>query len=175
VGSDHYRKNQAVLLEAWCAYATHGGHRDLIFVGRSLYEDTFPKLMIEAERRGFADRVHWRNDITDQDLPAVYRLAGVAVAPSRYEGFGMTILEAMASGTPVIAAQNGVYQEVGGEALLSFPAESAQALTHALLSLDDCQAHEKAREKSLAQAAKFTWERCGAETLAAYYAAVQTD
>ena len=80
----------------------------------------------------------------------------------------MTILEAMASGTPVVAAQNGVYQEVGGNALLSFDADDTEALAKQLLRLEEKDVHARLREESITHAASFTWQRCASETLQAY-------
>src|SRR5690606_39038765 len=115
VSSDHYRKNHRCLLDAWCRTADRI-EEGLVFVGRALYESTLDEIAAEVRSRGLTDRFRWLDGVGDDDLPALYRGATACVAPSRYEGFGMTVLEAMACGTPVIAARNGAYDEVGADA-----------------------------------------------------------
>jgi len=93
------------------------------------------------------------------------RSAEAVVVPSLYEGFGLPALEAMAVGTPVVAARRGALPEVcGGAAILvEPPAEGlAEGLAEALAD------GARLRELGPRRAAAFTWERAAAQTLAAY-------
>jgi glycosyltransferase involved in cell wall biosynthesis len=98
--------------------------------------------------------------VPDEELPALYAKARVLLMPSLYEGFGLPCLEAMASGTPVVAADRGALPETCGDAALVVePGAFAEAAVQAVTS-------ERARlvEAGLARAARFTWERTARAT-----------
>ncbi len=97
-------------------------------VGGSQMNSNERKILAElhehAVRTGFADRIHFRGFIADQDLPDYYRAADMFVLSSRYEPFGMTAIEAMASGTPtVVTVHGGLYRALsfGRHALFADP------------------------------------------------------
>jgi glycosyltransferase involved in cell wall biosynthesis len=103
------------------------------------------------------------------DLPALYSLASVFAFPSWYEGFGLPVLEAMACGTPVVAADNSSLPEVVGDGGLLVDASSPDELASALMRLLSNQGLRAAlRRTGLAQAAKFTWPLAARSLLAAY-------
>jgi len=121
-------------------------------------------LMDCAMRRGLSDRVHFPGYVRDEDLPALYSSASIFAFPSLYEGFGLPVLEAMACGTPVVAANNSSLPEVVGEAGLLVDAESAEQLAHALLNLlTDSDLTAELTSRGRAHAAQFTWERAARE------------
>jgi glycosyltransferase involved in cell wall biosynthesis len=96
--------------------------------------------------------------VPDDELPALYARARLLLMPSLYEGFGLPVLEAMASGTPVVAANRGALPETAGDAALVVePEDFAEA---ALEALDD----EHLIAAGLERAARFTWERTVRET-----------
>lgn len=90
----------------------------------------------EARAQGIADRVHALGYVAEEDLPALYARADACLVPSKSEGFGLPILEAMASGTPVVANDRAALPEVAGDAavLTDFdqPAEAAAAIERAI-------------------------------------------
>lgn len=98
--------------------------------------------------------------VTDQELLALYNLCKVFVFPSLYEGFGLPVLEAMACGAPVIAADNSSIPEVTGRADMLFDASSCSAITAKLLQvLTDDAWRAELRDYSLSRATQFSWEK----------------
>jgi glycosyltransferase involved in cell wall biosynthesis len=94
--------------------------------------------------------------VPDEELAALYRRASALVFPSRYEGFGWPVVEAMASGCPVAAASGTAVEEVAGGAAALFPAGSTEACAEAILrALDDAPS---LAARGLERARAFTWE-----------------
>ncbi len=112
--------------------------------------------------------------VSDAELRALYAGASAFVFPSRYEGFGLPPLEAMALGAPVVCADAASLPEVVGDAALLFPAGDAVALAAALSRvLDDLALRERLSRAGRERAARFTWERTAAATVAVYREALQ--
>lgn len=113
--------------------------------------------------------------IDDGTLDALYRAASVCALPSRYEGFGLPLLEAMARGCPVAASDVSSLPEVVGDAGPLLPPDDVDAWTAALRKIVDDPAYQaELRERSLAQASRFTWANAIRAHAAAYEQAVAT-
>ncbi len=119
---------------------------------------------------GIEDHVVHLGPVPDERLPGVYREADLVVMPSLHEGFGLPVLEAMASGTPVVAANRGSLPEVVGDAgLLVDDPTDPDALAGAVVrGLGDAKLRRDLRARGLARAATFTWERTARQTLEVY-------
>jgi glycosyltransferase involved in cell wall biosynthesis len=150
VGSIEARKNPLAAAEA----ARQAGRR-LVVAGPVRDERLARELEREgAELRGYVDK---------PALAALYRGAACLVHPSRYEGFGLTIVEAMASGTPVVAAPDEAVREVAGNAaIFAEPDELGAAIARAV--------GDRARlvGAGLERARRFTWEETARRTVAVY-------
>ena len=85
-----------------------------------------PELMKHIEALGIANRVRFLDNIYDQELVLLYNAASLFAFPSLYEGFGLPLLEAMACGTPIIAANNSSIPEVVGDAALLIETKDAR-------------------------------------------------
>jgi len=109
---------------------------------------------------GIGDRVDWRPYAADDELVDLYRGARMLVLPSLHEGFGLTALEAMACGTPVIVSDRSSLPEVVGDAGLLVDPEDARAIAAAIRRLftDDAAAKLHA-DRGLAQAQRFSWRK----------------
>jgi glycosyltransferase involved in cell wall biosynthesis len=147
---------------------------------------TGPPLVVAGQRAwkwraalgGLADgqpgrRVHFLGYVPRGELPALYAGAELFLFPSRVEGFGLPVLEAMACGTPVVAARAGALPETaGGGALLVDPDDPA-ALAAAVASLlDDPARRRRMVSRGKERAAAFSWQRAAEATRAAYREAV---
>jgi glycosyltransferase involved in cell wall biosynthesis len=95
--------------------------------------------------------------LSDEQLAAAYSGAVALLFPSRYEGFGLPILEAMACGCPVITCATSAIPEVAGDAAIYVSPDDANELAGALRSLSDPVVRKAVREKGLEQARRFDW------------------
>jgi glycosyltransferase involved in cell wall biosynthesis len=164
VGTLEPRKNLRTLLRAFAHLAGEQSACLALAGPRGWLDEA---IVAEAGRQ--AGRVRLLGPVPAADLIALYATATAFVFPSLYEGFGLPPLEAMAAGTPVVAARASCLPEVLGDAALFAPPEDEQALAEALRAvLQDADLRADLRERGLARAAQFSWERTAAETLAVY-------
>jgi glycosyltransferase involved in cell wall biosynthesis len=166
------RKNARALLHAYTwVYSALGDDYPLVMAGNLPAKDTsfFPDPRCIAAELGVADVVHFPGWVDEADKSALYSAATVFVFPSRYEGFGLPILEAMACGTPVVTSNAASLPELAGAAAFQIDPDDSRRLSAAIIALcvqEDL--HAEMREKGLTQAAQFTWEKTARETLTAY-------
>lgn len=114
--------------------------------------------------------------IEDEELVAFYNLATVYIQPSLYEGFGLPILQAFASGTPVVSSDQGSLREVGGQSAVYFdPTNIKQFVSIVQELLQDRSKLNKLSESGLKQAAKFSWKKVVAETKLVYLKAIKNE
>ncbi len=167
-GTFEPRKNIAGLLRAYRSLLdrTHESI-DLILAGSRgwLFDET--RALIEQLH--LTDRVRLIEAPSDPDLVALYNLATVFVLPSYYEGFGLTVLEAMACGTACIISNRGSLPEVGGDAALIVDPDDESQLTAALERvLSDPQLRSNLKQRGLSRVKEFSWQRCARETSEVY-------
>jgi glycosyltransferase involved in cell wall biosynthesis len=126
-----------------------------------------PDWRAQAQALGLSREIHWVDRIAEEDLPAVYRGATAFCFPSRIEGFGLTPLEALSCGTPVLCANTSSLPEVVGDAGLLLPAEDTPAWARAMVQVsEDAVLRRRLGEAGVRRAADFSWERTGAGVLA---------
>lgn len=107
--------------------------------------------------------------VEDADLNCIYNAAQVLVMPSKYEGFGLPVLEAMQAGCPVITSKTGSLEEVGEDAVIYINHEDMREAAEVLKQIfKDSNKRQELRKKGIAQSKKFTIERMINETVVAY-------
>jgi len=102
--------------------------------------------------------------LNDDELQAAYSGALALAYPSRYEGFGLPVLEAMACSCPAITCRNSSLPEVGGEAVIYVDPDSEEQMYQALLDVQDPTIRQTLIEKGLLQARQFSWAQMARET-----------
>ena len=163
VGAISGRKNTARLVQAY-AQSRARTERPLVLVGTMSYRSADT---VEAIRQcGLDKHIRLLGYVPDEDLPALYAGAGCFVFPTLYEGFGMPILEAMASGIPVLISNTGAAPEVSGGLAVSVSPYDVEAIADGIDCALETPATTVAQARQHAQA--FTWERCASQTLAIY-------
>lgn len=157
VGAIHPRKNLDTLLRAFgILKGEHGIPHELRVVGakRWMHGGTLEV----ARREGVADDTRMLGTVPDEELARLYADADVFVYPSFYEGFGLPVLEAMASGTPVVTSDVSSLPEVAGDAALLVDPYDERELAGAIRRiLSDSPLASALRERGLARATTFDW------------------
>lgn len=169
VGQFDPRKNMDALFDAFGRAAERDDALRLVIVGTLGKLASFLRAALERSRLD-PTKVVVTGNVDDRILAGLYAGAECLLHPAHFEGFGLTALEALACGTPVIAYRTGAVAEVVGDAgLLIEP--GPDALGDALVRfLDDLQLAASLRARARPRAAVFSWDRAAAETLAVYRA-----
>lgn len=176
LGTLEPRKNLLVLLEAFARWRTAASFAEplphlVLAGGKGWYYDT---IFAQVAALGLADCVHFPGFVPDEELPQWYRAAELFLYPSRYEGFGLPVLEAMACGTPVICSNAPGVREVAGDAAMQLPPDDVDAWVAALALAAMQPAYlAELRDAGLERAQQFTWETAAAVTIDAYERAAQ--
>lgn len=162
------RKNLGRLAEAYGRLPPALRRRyPLVLAGaRGWMNEELERWLSPLERNGQLRRVGY---VAQEDLPLLYAGARAFAYPSLYEGFGLPVLEAMASGIPVLTSNRSSLPEVGGDATLRVDPDDVDAINAGLERLlTDEEWRMVAVEHGLRQARHFSWERCIQETIAVY-------
>jgi glycosyltransferase involved in cell wall biosynthesis len=130
--------------------------------------------METARTLGISDRVLCAGTVPADHLRCLYSHADLFVFPSRYEGFGLPVLEAMACGVSVITSNATALPEVAGDAAILINPEDPEELAEAMIRvLEDKSLRETLQEKGIERAREFTWAQTARQTLAVYHEVCQ--
>jgi glycosyltransferase involved in cell wall biosynthesis len=172
LGGYDVRKNVAALLHAYTWVSTALGDQfPLVLAGQlpdkesTLFPDPL-RIARELEIEEFIITPGW---IEEEDRPLVYAAATVFVYPSRYEGFGLPVLEAMACATPVVTTDASSLPELAGPAAFQLDPNDTKHMAAPIIRLCTEEASvEEMAQRGLDQVANFTWQKTARQTLLAY-------
>ncbi len=168
VGGADPRKNHRLVLQAVAQIRPRLEGRVIVLAGdadhpQGSYRATAQALGVEAD-------VRYTGRIDRDDLRRLYACADVFVFPSRYEGFGMPVLEAMACGAPTITSSTSSLPEVAGDAAVLVDPDDVDALGRAMVTLlSDQDLRRTLRQRGFDRARRFTWPDAARLTSALYH------
>ncbi|HOV48308.1 MAG TPA: glycosyltransferase family 1 protein [Anaerolineae bacterium] len=165
LGTLEPRKNLLTLVRAFAQL--RDPHLHLVLAGGKgwLYEPLFA----EVERLGLQERVHFPGYVPADSQALWYNAATMFVYLSYYEGFGLPVAEALACGTPVLAAHAASLPEAAGDAALLAPPDDVEAIVAGMERLlHDTALRETLRERGPAHAAQFNWPAAARQTATLY-------
>jgi len=168
VGIYKPRKNHAGLLRAFRTILQSGCDAQLVIAGpMSEGEPVLRRMAAELE---IAEHVIFTGFVNDGDLRALYSGARVYACPSSYEGFGFTVLEAMACGTPVVCSSATSLPEVAGRAALYFDPDNPEEMaSQLLLALTSHSTRESLIAHGRQNLLRFNWKETARQTLEVYH------
>lgn len=151
----------------------------IVMVGKALTDDSIPQVRAidsQIKKLGLMETVKKTGFVSSEDLVSIYNLATVTVMPSYYEGFGLPVLESMACGTPVICTDNSSLSEISGSTAIfcnpSDPKDIAEKISY-VFSLKE-NVKKSLSDKSIKQAAKFSWQEAAQQTIDLYKKALSS-
>jgi glycosyltransferase involved in cell wall biosynthesis len=122
-----------------------------------------------ARRIEVEDALRFIGEVDEEDIVALYQGATALLYPSRYEGFGLPALEALACGVPVVGSNAASIPEVVGDAGVLVDPDDARAMAGALIAVvTDASLRGALSERALKQAARFSWDETTRQTIEAY-------
>jgi glycosyltransferase involved in cell wall biosynthesis len=138
----------------------------LAIAGATSNANVFRALQQQADELGIADRVHFLGRVAYDRLPALYCHATMFTFPSRLESFGAPLLEAMASGTPIVASKLPAFEELAGPAAEYFPPTDATSCADRMEAvLLSPTVQQRLREQGRQRAQTFSWQQAAEQIL----------
>ena len=172
VGRIMPRKNVETLVQAFDLLAPTHNNLQLVLTGGAGYGSK--EVLTLIEESAYKERIHLTGWVSDQELAALYAGGSVLVFPSKHEGFGLPIIEAMARGMPVIASPEAASREIAGDAVVRTDCTDAQILADAIIQvLTDNNLRNELMRLGRIQAQPFTIEACARATLQVYQEAFE--
>lgn len=157
------RKNTIELLKAYSLLLKNQPKNDMVIVWKTI---THEAMQIVKKSNG---RIHVLQDISDEDLVQLYNYATATYYPSKYEGFGLPILESMACGTPVVTGRNSSLQEIGSDIAIYVQSEDAQGILEIMENMENAVYDMQSLSNlGINHALQFTWGNCAKKTLSVY-------
>jgi glycosyltransferase involved in cell wall biosynthesis len=166
-------KNYPFLVRAFVEVVRRSDLRHhLVVAGPPVFQRHVEEMQQIADRAGLGERLHLLGPVAYNELPALYRQADLFVLASLLETFGHTLVEAMASGVPVVTSNITSPPEICADAAIYFdPTDISDAVEKISRALTDRSLHERLAARGLARAADFSWEKTAEKTVSVLRAA----
>jgi glycosyltransferase involved in cell wall biosynthesis len=165
--SDPYKNLSTLIMAFFSAMKVCPFPMELIIAGP--LDQRYPEPAKLTSKLGIESAVRWTGYLSDEQLVETYQQADLLVHPSKYEGFGLQVAEAMACGVPVISSNAGSLPEVGGEAVILLDPNDVNGFTDKIHEvLTNGTIIRDMSSRGIVQAAKFSWSRTARETLSIY-------
>lgn len=177
VGAANWRKNSEGVMQGLSRARRQIGNSSLVVAWAArLGADDRERVLSAAQSAGVQDAVKLLGYVSDEDLSALYRGATAQVFVSRAEGFGYPVVEAMASGCPVITSNRSSLIEIAEGAALTVDPEDADAIADAIVLLaDDNAERRRLSAQGIARASRFSLRRMAEQTLEVYRAVARKE
>jgi len=164
---DSPRKNHLKLIKAYTLLKDAGFNLDLLLVGGEFWNQG--RIYREIKNKGFNKCIRVLGYVPDKDLAMLYNDARILVHPSGYEGFGLPIVEAMASGLPVACSDIPTFREIGGDAPIFFNPDDVDEMADRIRMLCENEGlYETCRSKGLERVRQFDWSETAKAVTAMY-------
>jgi glycosyltransferase involved in cell wall biosynthesis len=168
LGNTAPKKNMSGLIRAYAHYCADVADVRPLVIAESSEED-LRAILQPLGLLHLRPKIHLTGYVAHERLPELYRRASCFLYPSLRESFGIPIIEAMASGTPVITSHCTAMPEIAGNAALLVPPRDSKAIAAAIRQLQqDPELAAELREKGLARAQQFTWQQTAMATQRIY-------
>jgi glycosyltransferase involved in cell wall biosynthesis len=171
VGARSGYKDGGTAVSAFAQISESFSDQHLLFVGGGAFTTQEKRLFREL---GISNQVA-QQAVSDSELPRVYSNALLLIYPSRYEGFGLPLVEAMASGVPILASDTEINREIAQDVANYFPTGNVSALVEGIQAiLADPIGQRTKIEAGILRSKEFSWLQCARQTAEVYKALMQT-
>ncbi|HNX10939.1 MAG TPA: glycosyltransferase family 1 protein [bacterium] len=174
VGRLEKKKNIPLLVEAFALLKERHPEikEKLVLVGQASFG--YDEIKYIVEEYNLNKEVIMPGWIEEEDLPYLHNRASAFVFPSRHEGFGIPVIQALACGLPTAVSDLPVMREVVAEAAIYFDKDDKEDMTQKLYTLlSDKSLRQELRAKGLSRASQFSWEKCARETLKVFQSVIE--
>lgn len=170
LGSTRPNKNLAGMLDAFEAFILrHPEHDDLVWVMVVNPDRFFDPILTAIRERGLLGRVRIHEQVNENEKRAFFRLATLLYFVTKFEGFGLPVLEAQAQGLPVLTSTHGALPEVAGSAAILVDPDDVDSMVGGLETFfADPGLKTKMVERGRENVKRFTWQKTAKEVLAMY-------
>lgn len=159
------RKNTMAVVKAYEKFVLQKPAHELVLV----WPNTPQEVLDYCNQPHLRNHIYITTDVDDERLSVLYNEATALFFPSRYEGFGLPILESMACGTPVVTCRNSSLTEVGGNAALYVDPDDIDAICKYMEQFEQGELKKSdLKQRCVEQASQFSWERCAEQTVEVY-------
>jgi glycosyltransferase involved in cell wall biosynthesis len=172
VGDVNWNKNIPGMIRAFAEFLKKSNTYHLVLVGRAFLDGTLKETRVirsVIQELQIADHIICTGYASDEDVAGLYSMANCSLEPSHYEGFGLPVLESMASGCPVLVADNSSLNEIAGPSV-RIHADSIESIAEGMNTIASLssEARKKLVDDGIAWSHGFSWEKTAKETVAVY-------